>query len=121
MGMTPIFSRAMTPPRPSRGTSLARARAASHLTASRRGFIVVYHTEGGTTDAEHEGLPRAPTPARGEDHRQDLAPRARRRQGDGRLVVDEGGRPRRRPRAPARADLLADLGHDGVPPGRREA
>src|SRR5439155_13276366 len=74
-----------TPTRPSGGTSLARARAASHLTASRRGFIVVYHTEGGTADAEHEGLSRAATPARGEDHRQDLAPRARRRQGDGGL------------------------------------
>src|SRR3989442_2194677 len=95
--------------------------AAPDLTSWRAGDYVGPTIPREAPDAEHEGLLRAQASARGEDHRQDHAPRARRRQGDGRLVVHDGGCPRRRPPATARAGLLDDLGEDGVPPRQREA
>src|SRR2546430_3501890 len=95
--------------------------AAPYLTAGSAGDYVGLTIQKEAHDAEHERLPRPHAPARGEDHRQDHTPRAHRRQGDGRLVVHEGGRPRRRSRAHARADLLGRVGHHGLSPGPREA
>src|SRR2546430_17213072 len=120
------FTRAPCPRAPAQMASGAGSRrapglaetveTARDLTSGRAGDYVGPTIPREAPDAEHEGFLRAQASARGEDHRQDHAPRARRRQGDGRLVVHDGGWPRRRPPPTPPSGASADLRGEGVAP-----
>src|SRR5262249_13706463 len=71
-----------------------------------------WHHVGGHRDVD-EGLSQSARSAGGKSHRQDQPSHPRRRQGNDRVVVDEGGRARCGSPPSARADVLDDLGPHG--------